>query len=325
MKNIIPGTALINILVCPKCHFSLKQENKKFFCKKCNSSFGIEEEIPKLVVKKTEDDADAENYYNGIYREAVKVNELKTVKKNLPFKSIREEITEKVVRGYKKKGILLSIGCGIGEYEDLFRGEYALLGTDLSLNALKVAKEYCKECQYFQANAESLPLKDQSIDILLCIDMIEHVLDDKAVLKEISRVLKKDGILILTTAFSHQYKNVQVSEVSFRTFRNDSFGEGGDLRDYGYELISQLKELGFSTEKIRFFGGDIMNNLNKIKNYFLNFRKHNRIDVISGRVLAENPHYLIYSKILKTFYWLDYLIYRKKDGTIIFLACRKIK
>lgn len=330
MKFEKAARKLEEILECPKCHSTLIKKEKQFMCTKCKSSFSVESRIPKLAIKNKKESFDTEKYYNEIYSENVNISELKATKKILPFKSIRESIVKKLIEKNRGGGVLLSIGCGIGEYEELFMGKkYILLGTDLSLNALKVAKNYCKECQYFQARAESLPLKNSSVDIVLCIDMIEHVINDKPVLKEISRVLKKEGLLVITTVFSYKhenfsykYENAQVKDI---LLRKDSFGEGGDLRLYGYEFQEQLKKFGLYAEERIFFGGDLMQQLRKLKNYFLSLKKHERIDVISGRVLKKNPHYYIYSKILKFFYWIDYLIYCKRRGELILLLCRKVK
>jgi len=44
-----------------------------------------------------------------------------------------------------------------------------------------------------------LPIKDNRVDVALCLDLIEHVKEDSRLVKEIPRVLKKDGKVILTT------------------------------------------------------------------------------------------------------------------------------
>lgn len=47
-----------------------------------------------------------------------------------------------------------------------------------------------------------IPLKDESVDAIMCIEVIEHVEDPLLVFKEFSRLLKKGGVLILTAPFN---------------------------------------------------------------------------------------------------------------------------
>lgn len=73
--------------------------------------------------------------------------------------------------------------------------------VDLDKSGLKIAKERGLNILY--ASAIKLPLENNSIDLVLCLDLIEHVKEDNKVVKEISRVLKKDGKLILTTSMEN--------------------------------------------------------------------------------------------------------------------------
>lgn len=68
---------------------------------------------------------------------------------------------------------------------------------DLDPSGLKLAKE--KGLNTILSSAETLPIANSKIDTVLCLDLIEHVDNENAVIQEISRVLKKNGKLILTT------------------------------------------------------------------------------------------------------------------------------
>ena len=49
------------------------------------------------------------------------------------------------------------------------------------------------------ADAQRLPFKNKTFDYVILSEVIEHIPDDRMALMEISRVLKKDGLLVLTT------------------------------------------------------------------------------------------------------------------------------
>ncbi|MFW9878001.1 MAG: class I SAM-dependent methyltransferase [Candidatus Thorarchaeota archaeon] len=97
------------------------------------------------------------------------------------------------VSGYlPDKGELLDIGCGGGLYFFMY--------DDKGLNYVGVDpdKNFVSE-KIMLGNAEKLPFEDSSFNCVVCADVMEHVDDPVLSIKEINRVLKKGGKLILTT------------------------------------------------------------------------------------------------------------------------------
>ena len=68
---------------------------------------------------------------------------------------------------------------------------------DIDIEGLKIAKT--KGICPLLASGTHIPLKNNSVGLVLCLDVIEHIYDDRALIKEITRILKKDGILVFTT------------------------------------------------------------------------------------------------------------------------------
>ena len=58
-----------------------------------------------------------------------------------------------------------------------------------------------------KTHAENLPVKDESIDKLLCSEVLEHVLDDSVLLRELRRVLKPNGRLLLEVPLEYNLKS----------------------------------------------------------------------------------------------------------------------
>src|SRR5207302_422653 len=71
-------------------------------------------------------------------------------------------------------------------------------GVDISERILETARARTS-ADLQQANLESLPFGDGEFDAVLCSQVIEHVLDAPAALRELTRVLRPGGVLILST------------------------------------------------------------------------------------------------------------------------------
>jgi len=69
--------------------------------------------------------------------------------------------------------------------------------VDIDLEGLSKARE--RKISSINASGIKLPFNDESVDVVLCLDVIEHVREDDSLLSEIARVLKKSGKLVLTT------------------------------------------------------------------------------------------------------------------------------
>ena len=89
---------------------------------------------------------------------------------------------------------LLDIGCAKGIIEKVVGGR-CNYGLDIAYNNLIEAKEYLYPTS---GDSQSLPYKDNSFDIVLCSEVLEHLLSPESCLNEIKRVIKNKGIVIIT-------------------------------------------------------------------------------------------------------------------------------
>jgi SAM-dependent methyltransferase len=94
-------------------------------------------------------------------------------------------------------GRLLLLGCGAGRHSRALRRERPNLrvhGCDLSLTAIREAVAHHDGAAYTVADALALPYRDQSFDLIVLFDLLEHVPDVGRAVDEIARLLKPGGL-----------------------------------------------------------------------------------------------------------------------------------
>ena len=86
-----------------------------------------------------------------------------------------------------ENGILLDVGCGGGEYQDLAEKKgYKYIGVDIDPMSIGMRADIC-----------NLPFDDDTMDVVLCVDVLEHIKNDHKAISELHRVLKNGGLLLL--------------------------------------------------------------------------------------------------------------------------------
>ena len=97
---------------------------------------------------------------------------------------------------------VLDLGCNNGYGSAMLSSTAAsVMGVDVSRSAIAAAQQtHSRENLTFQViDGGRLPFDDNSFDMVVSCQVIEHISDTKAFLQEIIRVLRRDGSLFLTT------------------------------------------------------------------------------------------------------------------------------
>lgn len=92
---------------------------------------------------------------------------------------------------------VLDLGCGAGEGRSIVDGTTRLAGLDISNEALVLAK-HKGYVSLHRGSGDRLPFPEHSFDGILMLDVLEHIGDDRATLRECHRVLAASGVLFLT-------------------------------------------------------------------------------------------------------------------------------
>ena len=93
---------------------------------------------------------------------------------------------------------VLDLGCGGGfTCEFLAKRGATVTGVDLSSACIEAASRHARETglfiRYQQGEGESLPFEKNEFDVVVCVDVLEHVADPAQTIGEVSRVLRPNG------------------------------------------------------------------------------------------------------------------------------------
>jgi SAM-dependent methyltransferase len=150
------------------------------------------------------------------------------------LESFLKEITLNLKLGTSNPKIL-DVGCGTGANLEMLSQFGAAEGVDVSDDAL----EFCraKGLKVQKGLAEEMPFADGSFDIVTALDVVEHLDDDVAGLKEMRRVMTDDGrALIFVPAFMWLW-GVQDDISNHR------------IRYTKKQIVERLRKAGFEIER----------------------------------------------------------------------------
>jgi ubiquinone/menaquinone biosynthesis C-methylase UbiE len=112
---------------------------------------------------------------------------------------------------YVKGKTVLDIASGEGYGTNLLaKSAKQVTGVDISDEAVGHAKKkyVADNLTFIQGSAAAIPLPDSSVDIITSFETIEHHDKHDEMISEFKRVLKKDGIVIISSPDKHNYSDV---------------------------------------------------------------------------------------------------------------------
>jgi ubiquinone/menaquinone biosynthesis C-methylase UbiE len=147
---------------------------------------------------------------------------------------------------------VLDVGCGEGRHSigAYLHAEVDVIGVDLNAQDLQIARERFelfddkhntqKSLTFQQANALHLPFADSSFDKVICSEVLEHIADYQGVLAEISRVLKPEGLLVVSVP------RAWPEEICWALSKPYRQVEGGHIRIFNAtQLRHDVEDLGW--------------------------------------------------------------------------------
>lgn len=110
-----------------------------------------------------------------------------------------------LVGQYKKPGRILDVGCALGGFLETARdGGWDVTGTEISEYAASHVRNELK-IEVINKGLREAGLPEESFDAVTMWDVVEHLDDPFSVVKEVHRILKSDGLLVLSTGDAESF------------------------------------------------------------------------------------------------------------------------
>ncbi|MCK8141927.1 class I SAM-dependent methyltransferase [Flavobacterium sp. I-SCBP12n] len=169
---------------------------------------------------------------------------------------------------YIKDKTILDIACGEGYGSNLMSNEAKyVFGVDIDAETInKACKKYIKNnLKYLSGSTSNIPVQSNSIDVVISYETLEHHDEHEQMMLEIQRVLKPNGILIISTPDKHYYSDVRNFKNSFHVkelYKNEfldlisKYFKFAQLLNQAHINGSSLISENEYIKKIKFFKGD---------------------------------------------------------------------
>ena len=153
---------------------------------------------------------------------------------------------------------ILDLGCGNGSLSHVLALKgYDVIGIEESFQGVEQAQNNFSNCKFIQGSIYNLPDTkiEGTFDIVLSVEVIEHLFYPKELVRAARKYLKSDGRLIVTTPYHGYWKNVVLALSGKMDEHLNALWDGGHIKFFSVKTLKQLLESeGYSDINFSFAG-----------------------------------------------------------------------
>lgn len=149
---------------------------------------------------------------------------------------------------------ILDVGCASGWFLSRMAVEYpkaSYTGIDVYKDGVEYGKKKYKKLKLIVNDAHKMPFEKDSFDTVVCAEVLEHVVNPQDVLKEIRRVLKKEGVAVIEMDTGNL-----LFKLVWHWWTNLRHGvwENAHIQEFNtYKLKKMIENEGFNIVEQKFF------------------------------------------------------------------------
>lgn len=241
------------VLICPSCQGSLSFSKTHATCTKCSAKYQISDGIIDFSSPAASAQVSSQA---EIFDDTYQHLESYTLEnwQSSYFKRVSASFEDET----NKDAIFMDIGSGGNAYNviEMAKKGHPSIGLDISPQAAKNAERFAKDqgcddaCLFIVADASNIPIKAESIAHTACIMLLEHIEDDEAVIRDISRILKPNASSFIAVPNAYRY----IWPI-FWPLNRMWDKKLGHVRHYTPEDLSQkFRRAGFSITSLTYTG-----------------------------------------------------------------------
>lgn len=237
------------------------------------------------------------------------INLIETIDVGRSNEKVRKQWIEKTLKSIPEGSKILDAGAGQQQYKK-FCAHLNYVSQDFAEYNPKELMTGLQKTKWDYGSLDvvsdiaSIPCDDNSFDVLMCTEVLEHVVNPREAIKEFSRLLKIEGLLILTAPFCslthfapyHFYSGFNSffykTELEANNFEILEIIANGNYFDYLAQEINRLPKISKQYSDVN-LSPSVVNNLNKLKKILKSLSQK---DTNSSELLCYGYHVLAKKK-----------------------------
>lgn len=173
-----------------------------------------------------------------------------------PLLSLLSKITKSTTNSHQIR--ILDLGCGNGSLTSFIAQQgYQVVGLESSESGIKFARSQHTNCEFILGSVyDAVPQNlENSFDIVLSTEVIEHLYYPRELAKYANKCLKPNGSFIITTPYHGYWKNLLLSITGKMEAHFTVLWDGGHIKFFSVNTLTRLLKLeGFDNLEFSFAG-----------------------------------------------------------------------